>query len=59
MMEEFTKGEKRFVLKCKECGHLFLPWKALMVTKKENNMRPYVYCPNCGKCDDMDNFKLI
>lgn len=59
MPEEFTKLEQKFVIRCKECGHMFLPWKAFMDVKPDNGMRPYLHCPNCGNYADMDEFKII
>ena len=55
-MEESQALYEKYGLKCKKCGHIFLPWKTLMLTLPQNNMRPYVYCPNCKNYDDMDNF---
>lgn len=58
MEEEFNKIEQKFVIQCKECGHKFLPWKALMVTLPTNNMRPYIYCPKCNNYDNLEKFYL-
>lgn len=53
------KYEEKYLLKCKKCGCMFLPWKTLMATLPQNNMRPYIYCPQCKNYDDIDNFKII
>ena len=58
-MEETENLWKKYGLVCKECGHRFLPWKALMITEPKNGMRPFIYCPNCKNYDDLDNFKVI
>ena len=57
-MEEFDKTEIKYVIHCRECGHKFLPWKCLMVTIPQNNMQPYVYCPNCRHYDNLENFRI-
>ena len=58
MEEEFDKTVIRFVIQCRACGHKFLPWKCLMVTLPQNNMQPYVYCPNCKHYDNLENFRI-
>ena len=58
MIEDFDKIEQKYVLQCKKCGHMFLPWKTLMVTLPKNNMRPYLYCPQCKNYDDMEAFNF-
>lgn len=52
------KYEEKYLLRCGKCGCMFLPWKTLMVTLPQNNMRPYIYCPQCKNYDDMDKFKI-
>ena len=58
-IEDFDKIDRKYVLQCRKCGHLFLPWKTLMATLPQNGMRPYLYCPKCGNYDDKENFKII
>lgn len=57
-MEELDKIELKYVIQCRRCSHKFLPWKCLMATLPQNNMRPYVYCPNCNHYDDLENFRI-
>ena len=54
-MSEF---DKKFLLRCKKCGHEFYSWKTLMVTSDKTNWREFLYCPNCHHFDDKDNFKI-
>ena len=52
------KLEDKYLLRCKNCGHEFFPWKALMVTSDRTNWKPYLFCPNCHKFEDKENFKI-
>lgn len=51
--------DKKFLLRCKDCGCEFYPWKTLMVSSEKTNWKGYLYCPNCHKFDDKDNFKIV
>ena len=57
-INDFEKCDRKFVLKCNECGYLFLPWKTLMVTLPQNDMKPFIYCPKCKKYDNLESFKI-
>lgn len=49
---------EKFLLKCKKCEHIFLPWHAFMITRREGKeWKEYLYCPNCGNFKDKDDFK--
>ena len=54
-MNEF---DKKFLLRCKKCGHEFYPWKALMVITPETKWKEFLYCPNCHNFDDKENFRI-
>ena len=58
MEEVFDETVEKFVIQCKKCGHKFLPWKTLMVTLPQNNMKPWVYCPQCKNYDNLENFRI-
>jgi rubredoxin len=65
----FTRGQEvvyrrirmsteKFLFKCKKCEHIFLPWHAFMITRREGKeWKEYLYCPNCGNFKDKDDFK--
>ena len=50
--------DKKFLLRCKKCGHEFYPWKALMVTSDRTKWKEFLFCPNCHNFEDKDNFKI-
>lgn len=52
------KFDERFLLRCKDCGCEFYPWKTLMVTSEKTNWKEFLYCPNCSKFDDKTSFKI-
>lgn len=53
-----TSFDKKFLLRCKKCGCEFYPWKTLMVTSPQTNWKEFLYCPECHKFDDKDNFRI-
>ena len=58
MMEETEAFKRKYLIRCRKCGHEFYPWKALMVTSEKTNWKEFLYCPNCNHFDDKDNFKI-
>ena len=58
MMEETEAFKRKYLIRCRKCGHEFYPWKALMVTSEKTNWKGFLYCPNCNHFDDKDNFKI-
>lgn len=57
MLEETEAFKKKYLLRCKKCGHEFYSWNAFMITSEQTNWKPYLYCPNCSCFDNKDNFK--
>ena len=57
-MVENEAFQKKYLKRCKKCGHEFYPWKALMVTSEKTNWKEYLYCPQCHNFDDKDNFNI-
>ena len=49
---------KKFLHRCRKCGHEFYPWKALAVTSEQTKWKEFLYCPSCHNFDDKDNFKI-
>ena len=58
MMEETEAFKRKYLIRCRKCGHEFYPWKALMVTSDKTNWKEFLYCPNCNHFDDKENFKI-
>jgi uncharacterized C2H2 Zn-finger protein len=50
--------DKKFLLRCKKCGHEFYPWKALMVTSEKTNWKEFLYCPKCNNFEKKESFKI-
>ena len=59
MDKGIKKIAEKYIKKCPKCGHEFYPWKTLMVTLPQNDMKPYLYCPNCKHYDDMASFTIF
>ena len=57
-MVENEAFKKKFLVRCKKCGHEFYPWKALMVISDKTNWKEFLYCPNCHHFDDKENFDI-
>ena len=57
MDKGIQKIADKYIQKCPQCGKEFYPWKTLMVTLPQNDMRPFLYCPNCKYYNDMEAFK--
>ena len=50
--------DKKFLLRCKKCGHEFYPWKTLMVTSEKTNWKEFLYCPKCNNFEKKESFKI-
>lgn len=57
MDKGIQKIADKYICECIKCQNKFYPWETLMVTLPQNNMQPYVYCPNCRHYDSLENFK--
>ena len=57
MDKGIQKIADKYIQKCPRCSKEFYPWETLMVTLPQNDMRPFLYCPNCKHYDDMEAFK--
>jgi len=57
---EKTELEKRmyhrFGLKCKKCGHVFLPWHSLGVTNEKTGWKDAFFCPGCHTLQTKDEY---
>lgn len=53
-MTDKNQWEKRYMVRCPQCGHTFLPWECLSITSKDTNMKTNCICPNCKKQFERD-----
>ena len=58
-MEENEKVYEKWGLKCKKCGHIFLPWHCFALIDEKTNWGQGYYCPKCKNLDTEDNYDKL
>jgi hypothetical protein len=54
-----TPYNKKWLLRCKKCGHEFYPWQGFMITKTVGKERKeFLFCPECNNFKESNEFKI-
>lgn len=49
ILEYEKERYSKFLVKCRHCGHEFLPWRAFGITSEETEWKQGYFCPSCHK----------
>lgn len=58
MNEGIKKIADRYIKKCPKCGTDFYPWETLMITYPKEEIKEFLYCPNCKHYGNIGEFLI-